>query len=346
MMPGMPPGGGAFDFSALQNALNDPSIKQMAEQIANDPSFMGLTQQLQESMATMMGGAEGAGAGAAAAGGAAAGGGIPGMPPGMAGMPGMPGMPGMDPANFDPTKYMQAMSGMFQNPQFMQMAEKLGQAIIQSDPNMQRLMTTMADPEYKSKIENAMMSLKEDPEMGEIFNELEAGGPAAMMKYWNNPEVLKKLGDTMGGVFDFQALLGEGAEGAAEDDEEQEEEEEEINLHAAASDGNAEQLQQLLEAADCDVNQADEEGRTALHFAVGYGEIECAKLLIKAKANVDIKDSNQNTPLHYAAGYGQADSVKLLLDNGADKSLKNADEKTAFEVAELNEQKDVMALLK
>lgn len=37
----------------------------------------------------------------------------------------------MDPANFDPTKYMQAMSGMFQNPQFMQMAEKLGQAIIQ-----------------------------------------------------------------------------------------------------------------------------------------------------------------------------------------------------------------------
>jgi hypothetical protein len=47
-------------------------------------------------------------------------------------MPGMPGMPpGMDPANFDPSKYMQAMSGMFQNPQFMQMAEKLGQAIIQ-----------------------------------------------------------------------------------------------------------------------------------------------------------------------------------------------------------------------
>jgi hypothetical protein len=54
------------------------------------------------------------------------------------------------------------------------------------------------------QIENAMKSLKEDPEMGEIFNELEAGGPAAMMKYWNNPEVLKKLGDTMGGVFDFQ----------------------------------------------------------------------------------------------------------------------------------------------
>jgi hypothetical protein len=32
--------------------------------------------------------------------------------------------------------------------------------------------------------------------------------------------------------------------------------------------------------------------------------------------------------------------------SGADKGLKNADEKTAFEVAELNEQEDVMALLK
>lgn len=55
-----------------------------------------------------------------------------------------------------------------------------------------------------AQIENAMKSLKDDPEMGEIFSELESGGPAAMMKYWNDPNVLKKLGDTMGGVFDFQ----------------------------------------------------------------------------------------------------------------------------------------------
>lgn len=48
--------------------------------------------------------------------------------------------------------------------------------------------------------------------------------------------------------------------------------------------------------------------------AVGYGEIECAKLLIDAGANVNLKDANQNTPLHYAAGYGQAESVKLLVD--------------------------------
>jgi ankyrin repeat protein len=62
------------------------------------------------------------------------------------------------------------------------------------------------------------------------------------------------------------------------------------------------------------VDEVDEEGRTALHFAAGYGEIACAKLLIEAKAKLDLVDNNQNTALHYAAGYGQAESVKLLVE--------------------------------
>ena len=70
----------------------------MAESIATDPAFQGLTSQLQESMA---------------------GGGMPGAG---AAMP--------SPENFYPSKYKQAMSSMFQNQNFMQMAEKLGQAII------------------------------------------------------------------------------------------------------------------------------------------------------------------------------------------------------------------------
>lgn len=70
---------GPFDFAALQNALNDPSIKAMAEQIATDPSFKEMTEKLQESMGAMMGGM----------------GGAPGANPFAGGMP---------PANFDPSK--------------------------------------------------------------------------------------------------------------------------------------------------------------------------------------------------------------------------------------------------
>jgi hypothetical protein len=74
----------------------------MAEQIANDPSFKEVTKTMQESFGGMM-----------------AGGGAP------------PGGAPPDMSQLDPSKYMNAMSGMFQNPAFMQMAEKLGQSIIQ-----------------------------------------------------------------------------------------------------------------------------------------------------------------------------------------------------------------------
>jgi len=44
------------------------------------------------------------------------------------------------------------------------------------------------------------------------------------LRYWNDPEVLKKLGSAMGGVFDFNAMLGEAAE------EEEEEAAEEVEV--------------------------------------------------------------------------------------------------------------------
>lgn len=77
--------------------------------------------------------------------------------------------------------------------------------------------------------------------------------------------------------------------------------------------GDVEALKELLQGG-ADKDEKDDEGRTALHFACGYGEIACSQELIKAGADVDAKDGNDNTPLHYAAGYGQAEAIKLLLD--------------------------------
>jgi len=118
----------------------------------------------------------------------------------------------------------------------------------------------------------------------------------------------------MGDVFDFEALMPGAAGAEGEGDAEEGDAEEVPNLHSAASEGDAAKLKELLEAGDVDVDEQDDEGRTALHFAAGYGELECATLLIGRGAKVDLLDNNKNTALHYAAGYGQADSVKLLLD--------------------------------
>ena len=88
--------------------LQDPSIKQMAEQIAQDPAFAQMTAALQASVAGDEAGASGVDGKA---------GDVP------AGGPG--GLPTMD-----AEKYAQAMSNVLQNQHFMEMAEKLGQQIM------------------------------------------------------------------------------------------------------------------------------------------------------------------------------------------------------------------------
>ena len=106
--------------SIQSRVLQDPSIKEMAEKIAQDPSFAQMAQAMQANMGAMMGGAGGpppAPTGRGASGASADESGLPG---------GMPGMPGMD-----PSAYANMMSGVLQNPQFVEMAEKLGQQIMQ-----------------------------------------------------------------------------------------------------------------------------------------------------------------------------------------------------------------------
>ena len=56
--------------------------------------------------------------------------------------------------------------------------------------------------------------------------------------------------------------------------------------------GEVETLKQLLKDG-ADKDSQDDEGRTPLHFASGYGEIECVKLLLAEKADVNLVDNNR-----------------------------------------------------
>lgn len=298
---GLPAGpGGAFDFSSLAGVLNDPSIRQMAEQMAKDPSFTEMTSKLQGSVKVADDGTP----------------------------------------QLDPQEYMKAMQQVMQNPSFMSIAEKFGSALMQ-DPQMMTMMQTMQDPQYREQMTSRVSALKEDPSLKPLLEELETGGPAAMMKYWNDPEVLSKLGSAMGGFpgMPVPAVAGEGSAQA-----EAEEEVDGPALHAAASSGEADEVKKLL-GEGADKNEKDAEGRTALHFACGYGEAKCAEALLEAQADVNAVDKNKNTPLHYAAGYGRIDIVELLVKSGAAVTLSNLDGKTAVDVAKLNNQSEVVTLL-
>ncbi|MCO5608819.1 hypothetical protein L7F22_063036 [Adiantum nelumboides] len=283
-----------FDFSAMSNLLADPSIKELAEQIAKDPSFTTAAQQLQQSLHS-------------------------------------PRSEGSAP-QLDPQQYFGALQQVMQNPQFLTMAKKLGNAMMQ-DPAVSGMMQNMSNPAQKEQLEARLAEVRDDPELRSVLDEIQTGGPAAMMKYWNDPKVLGKLGKAMGGVDPSETAT------TAQQEDEAAEEEQTDTIHHAASTGNIEMLRKML-ADGADKDEKDAKGRTALHFCCGFGDA-----LLEAGAAVDALDKNNNTALHYAAGYGRRECVEILSKNGAAVTAENLDGKTAIDVAKLNKQKDVLALL-
>ncbi|KAK3006840.1 hypothetical protein RJ639_016573 [Escallonia herrerae] len=302
--PAPGPGGPSnpFDFSSMAGLLNDPSVKELAEQIAKDPSFTQMAEQLQKTLH-----------------GAAAEETIP---------------------QFDSQQYYSTMQQVMQNPQFMTMAERLGNALLQ-DPSMSQMLESLGNPAHANQLEERMARIKEDPSLKPILDEIESGGPAAMMRYWNDKDVLSKLGEAMGlAVPDADAT----AETSGPEETEEQANEDESIVHRTASVGDVEGLKNAL-ASGADKDEEDSEGRTALHFACGYGEVKCAQVLLEAGAKVDALDKNKNSALHYAAGYGRKECVALLLKNGAAVTLQNLDGKTPIDVAKLNTQDEVLELL-
>ena len=86
--------------------------------------------------------------------------------------------------------------------------------------------------------------------------------------------------------------------------------------------GNKEGLELvMLKSSEVDgqfVNVKDGEGRTALHLAVGSGNLEFLELLLNApNVDVGIKDGRGATALHDAVKRGDGECVKLLLKYGA-----------------------------
>src|SRR5207247_10256570 len=76
-------------------------------------------------------------------------------------------------------------------------------------------------------------------------------------------------------------------------------------------------IRSLLDSG-ADVNVAQADGTTALHWAVYNDDAETAALLVKRRANVNAANRYGVPPLSLACTNGNGDLVKLLLDAGAD----------------------------
>jgi hypothetical protein len=115
----------------------------MAEQIAKDPAFTEMAEQLQKTVVSPRQQAPA--------------------------------------AQLDPQKYVATMQQLMQNPQFVAMAERLGSALMQ-DPAVSTMLGGLTNPAHKEQLEARVARMKDDPDLKPILDEIESGGPAAMMK--------------------------------------------------------------------------------------------------------------------------------------------------------------------
>jgi len=88
-------------------------------------------------------------------------------------------------------------------------------------------------------------------------------------------------------------------------------------LADAAEQRNRTLIRTLLDAR-ADVNAAQADGMTALHWAVYNDDVDTARLLVRSGANVNAANRYGVPPLSLACTNGNADLVKLLLGAGAD----------------------------
>src|SRR5689334_11690530 len=101
----------------------------------------------------------------------------------------------------------------------------------------------------------------------------------------------------------------------------------------AAMKGDKEAVKSLLKQA-ADVNAAQGDGMTALHWAAMNNDAELAQMLLYAGANIRATTRiGGYTPLFMAAKNGSATVLDILLKNGADPKAKGIDGLTPLMMA-------------
>jgi len=112
----------------------------------------------------------------------------------------------------------------------------------------------------------------------------------------------------------------------------------------AAMRGDASAVRSLIRSR-ADVNGAQTDGTTALHWAVYHDDAELTEVLVAAGARVNVATRHGVTPLAMAALYGSTRLVDRLLKAGADAKALGPTGETSIMLAARNGRPDVIKLL-
>src|SRR5881397_267676 len=94
-----------------------------------------------------------------------------------------------------------------------------------------------------------------------------------------------------------------------------------------------------------DVNAAEADGTTALHWAARANDLQAADMLLRAGANVKLANRYGVTPLYLASTNGNAAMIELLLKAGADPNSALPEGETALMTAARSGSADAVTTL-
>lgn len=112
-------------------------------------------------------------------------------------------------------------------------------------------------------------------------------------------------------------------------------------------DGKLDGLQSAFDATAFDINERDDEGLSAIHWAADRGNAAILEWLLMHGADVNGLDADgSQTALHYAVSCGHFDCVKLLIKHGADRTIRDNEEATCIDLATDSNDVPILELLK
>lgn len=241
-------------------------------------------------------------------------------------------VPGVDEATWGEVKeYLQGnpdvakkLQGFSQNPEAMR-----GWLQTQAMANYYQRTLEKGD----EQVQGRMKAIEQDPQLAPMLEDIKKNGMEAMMKYYQDEELMLKFSKAMGGVpQELQPALKKIDDTP-------------LSLHEAAKNGDLKAVQEYLDKQK-PLDAQDHKGVTPLGYAVGANRIAAVKLLLDSRANPFAVDASGNSALHYAAGYGRKELVEYLLKTGASVSQANAQGKKPLDVATQNKQEAVIQILK
>jgi len=110
----------------------------------------------------------------------------------------------------------------------------------------------------------------------------------------------------------------------------------------AIKNGDLDRVRELSSASGFDVNAAVD-GRSPLHFAADYGQLEVIEFLVGKGADLEAKDKHGISVVLAAIWEGHSKCVAFLISKGCSKSGSAPDGTPYLEAAE---KEDMKALLR